>query len=365
MADSKNTSCAVICEYNPFHYGHLWQLDELHREFGTVVCILGGNLTQRGVPAVSDRYVRAEAALRNGADLVVELPVPWCCASAGDFARGGVSVANRLGVSALAFSAESDEDILREAAKRLEEADRSKPSGSSSAHLPYPKQMEEYAGIPLKNRPNDILGLEYLRHAGGMNTRILRRNSSFAPSVFIRNAGDPLKYLPPAAADVFRTDPSFPRDPARSDVFLLAALQNGFPKDVYAVPDELRTAILHVLPDARSVRELTEKAKGKMFTAARVQRALWASVFRIDPETVRSDPPYTLLLAANETGRAFLKKKKPVIPVVSRPASLKGDPVFLLNLSANRVLNTVYGKTEEDDLKKRPVFQTGSNDRED
>ncbi|MBO4366496.1 MAG: nucleotidyltransferase family protein [Clostridia bacterium] len=364
MADSKNTSCAVICEYNPFHYGHLWQLNELHREFETVVCVLGGNVTQRGVPAVSDRYLRAEAALRCGADLVVELPLPWCCASAGDFARGGISVASRLGVQTLAFSAESDERILREAARRMEESEREDPPGSSPARLPYPKHMEEYAGIPLKNRPNDILGLEYLRHADGMDTRILRRNTSFAPSVFIRNSGDPLELIPSAAAEVFRKDPSFPRDPARSDTFLLAALQNGVPETVYAVPDELRAALLRALPDVRSVRELTEKVKGKMFTVARVQRALWAAVFRIDPEAVRSDPPYTLLLSANELGRAFLKRAKPSLPVVSRPASLKDDPVFRLNLRANRVLRTVYGYTDEDDLKKKPVFQTGPNEFE-
>lgn len=356
MADSKNTSsCAVICEYNPFHYGHLWQLNELRRTYGTVVCILGGNLTQRGVPSVADRYVRAEAALRCGADLVVELPLPWCCASAGDFARGGVAVARMLGTDVLAFSAESDEKVLREAAARIAEAETATTPGRSETRS-YPKRMEDCAGIALKNRPNDILALEYLRAAREMETRILRRNPSFVPSVHIRNVPNPFDYLPPESASVFRADSSFPRDPARSDLFLLASLRNRLPEGVYAVPDELRAALLQALPDVRSVRELVEKTKGKMFTAARIQRALWASVLDIPANMVGGDPPYTLLLAATENGKAFLKRKKAAVPVVSRPASLKEDPVFRLNLRANRVLRTIYDPDGEDDLSRTPVF---------
>ena len=360
MPNTKDASaCAVICEYNPFHHGHLWQLNELRKTFETVICVLGGNLTQRGVPAVADRYVRAEAALRCGADLVVELPLPWCCASAGDFARGGVRIAERLHAGVLAFSAESGERDLREAAKRMAEARQSASPDPAVDRLPFPKQMESFAGISLKDRPNDILALEYLRHAQTIDTLILKRDASFAPSVFIRNSARPLDWLPDPSADVFRADPTFPRDPAEADVFLLASLRNTLPEGVYAVPDELRAAIQAALPDVCSVRELVDRVKGKMFTASRVQRALWASVLQIPGEAVSSDPPYTLLLAANETGRAFLKRADPEIPVVSRPASLKNDPVFRLNLRANRVLAAVYAVPGVDDLKQKPVFRTG------
>ena len=91
----------IICEYNPFHFGHAYQIKNLKERFDTVVCILGGNISQRGEAAVSDRYIRAKAALQNGADLVVELPAPWCCASAREFAAGGVFLAKELGWIAL------------------------------------------------------------------------------------------------------------------------------------------------------------------------------------------------------------------------------------------------------------------------
>ncbi|MBP5230946.1 MAG: nucleotidyltransferase family protein [Clostridia bacterium] len=364
---SGGPSCAVVCEYNPFHFGHRWQLSELRKSFGTVICVLGGNLTQRGLPAVADRYLRARAAVACGADLVLELPLPWCCASAADFARGGVSVAERVGAEFLAFSAESEPEDLKQAAERLKraEADESAERPDAGRRVPYPKRMEDLSGIRLKDRPNDILGLEYLRRLTTAEPFILPRNPAFESSTSIRLGPDPLERIPLPAAEVFRSDPGFPRSGNGADAFLLASLRNEFPETVYAVPEELRAALLRALPDAESVEELADAVKGKMFTVSRVRRALWAAVLRITPETAAGIPPYTLLLAANETGRAYLNSRKTDIPVIARPAALKDDPVFRLNLRANRVLRTVFGGTEPDDLKKRPFFTSSEIPRED
>ena len=100
----------VIAEYNPFHTGHAWQLAELRRRLGggtAVVCAMSGNFVQRGDFAIVRKHVRAEAAVRGGADLVLELPLPWATASAEAFARGGVEVLAGTGVvDCLAFGSE-------------------------------------------------------------------------------------------------------------------------------------------------------------------------------------------------------------------------------------------------------------------
>ncbi|MBO4277044.1 MAG: nucleotidyltransferase family protein, partial [Clostridia bacterium] len=72
---------AVICEYNPFHRGHLYQLNRIKDSFDGVICVMSGDAVQRGDFAVAGKYLRARAALECGADLVLELPAPWCCAS--------------------------------------------------------------------------------------------------------------------------------------------------------------------------------------------------------------------------------------------------------------------------------------------
>ena len=83
----------IVCEFNPFHRGHQYLLDEAHsRGADRIVCVMSGNTLQRGEFAVSDAYVRAEIAVRCGADLVLELPFPWCSGSAEQFARGAIAV---------------------------------------------------------------------------------------------------------------------------------------------------------------------------------------------------------------------------------------------------------------------------------
>ena len=98
---------AVICEYNPFHLGHAYQLSELKRK-GAVVCVMSGSFTQRGDASVLSKYDRAELAVRSGADLVLELPFPYSSASAEIFGRAGVRIADALGcVDALCFGSET------------------------------------------------------------------------------------------------------------------------------------------------------------------------------------------------------------------------------------------------------------------
>lgn len=104
----------VICEYDPFHLGHRWMLEQL-RQQGPVVCAMSGCFTQRGEFAAVNKFARAEMAVRNGADLVLELPTPWAVSGAERFARGGVELLQKAGeVTHLAFGSEcGDLEALR------------------------------------------------------------------------------------------------------------------------------------------------------------------------------------------------------------------------------------------------------------
>ena len=86
--------CGIICEYNPFHNGHAYLLNEARKQSGcdAVVCIMSGCFTQRGEMAVLDKYTRAAHAVLAGADAVVELPVPFACAPAELFAKGAIKL---------------------------------------------------------------------------------------------------------------------------------------------------------------------------------------------------------------------------------------------------------------------------------
>ena len=165
----------VIAEYNPFHHGHAWQLRELRRRCPSVdgiIVVMSGSITQRGTPAVLDKWTRAGHAVDGGADLVLELPFVFACRSAQDFARGGVSLLMQLGVvSHLAFGTEAaDIAPLERAAREIDtEKIQHRIAHGLSMGLSYAAALSsalaEQLGIAesILRTPNNILGMEYLR----------------------------------------------------------------------------------------------------------------------------------------------------------------------------------------------------------
>lgn len=168
----------IIAEYNPFHNGHLYQLQKAKAlsEADFVVVVLSGNFTQRGTPALLDKYARCEMALCCGADLVVELPVCYATGSAEYFAQGAVSILDKLKVDALCFGSEcgsldalcriaqvlSDEpETFREALTRNLHKGMSFPAARSLAAA-HCLADTSFDGSLLKS-PNNILGIEYLK----------------------------------------------------------------------------------------------------------------------------------------------------------------------------------------------------------
>ena len=169
----------IIAEYNPFHNGHAHHLAKSRMETGAdySIVVLGSNFTQRGEPALLDKFVRAKMALENGADLVIELPISHSCASAEYFARGGVSILDQLGlVDYLCFGSEcGDAAILQKFADVLTQepetyvadlksglaAGHSYPAARNRAILHSAPELAAYENVLAS--PNNILGIEYLK----------------------------------------------------------------------------------------------------------------------------------------------------------------------------------------------------------
>ncbi|MBE5869697.1 MAG: nucleotidyltransferase family protein [Lachnospiraceae bacterium] len=222
------TITAIIAEYNPFHNGHAYQLQKARELTGAdaLIVIMSGNFVQRGEPAIVNKYTRAQSALENGADLVIELPVCYACGSAEFFARGAVSVLNKLGcVDYLCFGSESGEltlldkiaDILikepaayKDSLKAALKQGKSYPSARKAALKDYigsqqadrlissaddtspsvfaamfsvPCDADETTGTDLSimDTPNNILALEYVKE--------LKRSGSTIRPVTLKRLG--------------------------------------------------------------------------------------------------------------------------------------------------------------------------------
>ncbi len=335
---------AVICEYNPFHFGHKHQMDLLKAGFERVVCIMSGNIVQRGSVAVADKYLRAETALKSGADLVVELPIPWCCSSARDFAKAGVHIAASLGVTHLAFGAEDGLELLCEINGYTESEEFSQRINEILAEnksLSYPQAFTEaikqkFGPIHAEavKKPNNILALEYLSALKGTDISpfAVKRAQEFASSSQIRQKGEAnemLAMLPEESKAVLTRESGrlFPRDESRLDSFFIGKLrQTVYEGDdffgLYALPNDLARKILRSAQKHSSVKDIVSDCTDKNYTAARVRRAINALTFGITAKNVTAPPPYTAVLAANENGRTILKsaKKNGVTDIVNKPA---------------------------------------------
>ena len=108
MSATNFKKCGIVCEYNPLHNGHIRQISAAKKQTGceTLVCLMSGDFTQRGDGAVLDKYLRANHAVKAGADIVLELPVVFATGSAEDFAYGAVKILSALGCDCMHFGSE-------------------------------------------------------------------------------------------------------------------------------------------------------------------------------------------------------------------------------------------------------------------
>ena len=181
------TTVAIISEYNPFHNGHKYQVDEIRRIFGEdteIIAIMSGNYTQRGELAITDKTVRAKTAVLCGVNLVLEIPFPFSLTSAEFYAKSGVAIADKIGVvDYLCFGSESGktDELLRVAENMLSEkyADAMKDLKVADSETGYAKICEmaykqafpndAFTGL---SSPNNILALEYIKALNTAHSKI-------------------------------------------------------------------------------------------------------------------------------------------------------------------------------------------------
>ena len=166
-------TAGIIAEYNPFHNGHAYHIEETRKKTGAdyIVAVMSGSFVQRGTPAICDKHLRAEAALRNGVDLVLELPVSYAVGSAEIFSRGAVEILDRIGIiDVLSFGAETEdlEELSAIADFLLQESEEYKAELRQRLAQGQNFAQARAAAIPkihaeIFSSPNAILGIEYLK----------------------------------------------------------------------------------------------------------------------------------------------------------------------------------------------------------
>ncbi len=240
-----NKVLGIIAEYNPFHNGHLYHLAESKKAINAnyTVAIMSGNFVQRGDTSLINKWSKAEMALKNGIDLVIELPLIYSISSAENFARGSIKLLNSLNiVDYLSFGSElCDVTILNEFARVLYTEPKeyvsilnhelgkgfSYPKARENALLIYLNDIRKYANI--LSSPNNILAIEYLK-------ALKEENSPIIPISIRRNKVD---YNDTQIVDGFASATAIRKIALTNDVW---SLRKAMPKTSFDIMyEELRS----------------------------------------------------------------------------------------------------------------------------
>lgn len=404
----------IVAEYNPFHNGHKYHIDQTKAQLPDadgVIAVMSGNFTQRGEPAIFDKWTRAQAALYGGADLVLELPTAFATRSAGYFAEGAVLTLASTGVvSHLSCGVESSDsfDMLK-ALQRISQVlaeeplqyrsylydnlaeGMSYPAARQAALIRYGITEAEWL-----DTPNNILALEYLQ-------TITNYNLSISP-MFIPRAGvyhseslpqDPLQFasatairkhimqnnstwkahMPELSAQLLQECLEDGIPPMQIENFaqiLLFLLRRSSPQELYNIVDMIEGIENRIYDAAQrdnsyTMDDLCMAIKSKRFTYTRIQRTLLHILLGFTTAYEAKAPEYIRVLGFNATGQKLLKemKKKAQLPIVIRPArqknelSPKGQKLLELDIRATNLYFTGYtnprNRTMNLDLLQMPI----------
>lgn len=352
--------CGIVAEFNPFHNGHR-ELIKSARAAGakTICCVMSGNFVQRGSAAVTEKRVRAHAALESGADLIIELPLASAVSTAQRFARGAIHLLNATGcVDMLAFGSECGYiNALKTLSKAIDEPEVTAVMRTILKEgLTFAKARElavaQVYGSELAHlleSPNNILGIEYLRQANlqGMKAGVMTiprlgashddtsASTSFASAGYLRrhakNFDVIAEYVPEKAAEIYAramVNGLFPAEPQLLDTAILAHLRRLSPTQLKMLPDVsegLENRMFAAIREAASLDGLEQKLKTKRYTMARIRRLVLSAFLGITAKDCDTLPPYLRVLGFNQNGRGLLTamKKQSRLPLDTSLASLR------------------------------------------
>lgn len=331
-----NKILTIISEYNPFHLGHLYHLQESIKLVNPdyKIAIISGNFVQRGEPSIINKWERTKVALQAGFDLIIELPCIYSISSAENFANGAIKIANQIGTTHLSFGSETGNienlNKLSNLISQNEDEYYKKIKEKLAEGFSYPKSQElvinEMFSGEFENicSPNNILGLEYLKSIQKINPQItaitIKRNTDFSSSSNIRtilrnkeNLSSEL--LPNFSATVIQENIKSGKFVYSLKCFekeILYTLRKMTIQDLQNIPDipeNLLNKFKTASNSCNTLEELISILKNKSITQARIQRILLYILLGItkkDMELSKQTTPYIRILGTTPKGKKLL-----------------------------------------------------------
>ena len=391
----------IIAEYNPFHNGHVYHIQNTKEQTGAefVVAVITGNFTQRGNSSVINKWEKAKMAIAGGVDLVIELPTIYSISSAENFSDGAVKILDSLGiVDTISFGMEAQDisslnniatvlyseppEFISVLMHELQKGE-SYPKARDNALMMYLNDIKRYANI-LKGS-NNILAIEYLKALKKQKSNLMpfgiKREKVYYNSMkiidefasatgirnlLLRNQVEEVRKVVPASTfqilmDNFRNG-TYVLDITAYNYEILYKLRNMSVKEISELPDVtegLENLIKEVSGKTNNLIELINGIKSKRYTQTRIQRILLYAMLGItkkDMELSKKITPYIRVLGCSEKGKLLLSQINPKVAVIT---SLKRFEENNKNQKFNKLLDIDKIATDIYTLGYRKNSKTG------
>ncbi len=354
----------IVSEFNPFHNGHEYLIDSVKQQDDIVVCVMSGNFVQRAEPAIFPKEIRVNAALLNGADIVLELPFLYATSSAEIFAYNAVKILDAFGCDKLAFGTENATleqldkivNIITDASfdeKLIEflEKGESYPMARQSA-------LHQFDNNYNVDTPNNILAIEYLKALKKLNSKIepicvnrigVGYNDNFAvekyaSASYIRSLiyeKNPFeKYIPQNCISIY-SDSIKNGDVVSQEKYNIASLSvlrsrlSETSHNIANMAEGLENRVDEAIKISTTLNDVYDEAKTKRYTHSRVRRAVLSRQFGIEKDDLNIEVPYCRLLGfnkrcANNFGELVTKCKLPFITKYSDILKMNDENVNII-----------------------------------
>lgn len=353
-------ACGIVAEYNPFHNGHLWHIEQAKQKSSAdvMVIVMSGNFLQRGEPAIVDKWSRTEMALEAGADLVVELPTSFAVQPADFFARGAVSILHALNCSVMSFGIENGTaDSFKKAGSWFhayrEDIDR-QMDHTKNQGISYPAQMQQVIQSlqpPFSfdlSSPNNQLGFAYARENAAykhpMDILTVPRKSSgyhdsslhegtIASATAIRHSlihdgkekglQKVASFLPETTSRILETKPLLHWESFWPLLhYQLTVSSIGQLGSVYQMTEGIEHRIKKKMENSSSFQEFLSQLKTKRYTWTRLQRLMVYTLLQLPDHQMKEEMKTiraSRVLGFSNKGQAYLnqEKNKLSVPLVS------------------------------------------------